>query len=194
MKEEEVLVLWKAQVDPPMVDRCPMGWRKHLFIVFQDVCHTLQLPNSESHAFLNHLIVAINAWCGPYPDPSLLPWVVGVQRYRPEVYQAFSQNRPDSLDPAWSINCKTYGLTCAIYHGLTGDANPMRMRERMWEAEDLIEEYYETHGGRCIGPFDGRSTEEIYQMCGHIEDMLHCLDGLALRKPELVVPVVADQV
>ncbi|ABK44038.1 hypothetical protein Mmc1_1529 [Magnetococcus marinus MC-1] len=194
MQQERWMEQWQQQVKPPMVDRCPLGWREHLWVVFADVCHTLKLTELESAAYLEHMILAINEWCGPYPDPSLLPWVVGVQRYRPAIYRHFSQQRPDQLPLDWSINGETFGLTQAIYAALSGDANPMRMRERMWEAEELIEHYYETHGGRCIGPFDGRSTEEIYQMCGHIEDMLHCLNGLLQRHPLVVAGGVTEPI
>nr|CRH05777.1 Conserved protein of unknown function [Candidatus Magnetococcus massalia] len=165
-----------------MVERCPPGFVEHLTVFYLDLCRSQQLSEAQQGHFFACLVHRINHWCGPYPDPTLLVWLEGMRCFKPDDYAAFCRAYSEPLDERWLLGEATRSLTVAIHGALTRDANPMRMREDLWEAEEDIEAFFKTHHYRFIIPFDGRSTEEIYSLCGHVEDMIHCLDQLEVDK------------
>ncbi|MEO5367324.1 MAG: hypothetical protein H7831_13450 [Magnetococcus sp. WYHC-3] len=160
---------WQERGMSAMVARFPPGWPEHFVIFFNDIMDTLALDASAGRGLMDRFSHWLSCWQGSYPDPSLLLWMGTACHCRPHLYGRFLAQR--SLGDEDCLNRATFPLTRAVCHALLGHPNPMRVRERLWEAEELTEAFFQRYRCRFILPYDGRSTEEIYRMTGHVDDL-----------------------
>ncbi|MBF0620513.1 MAG: hypothetical protein HQL54_01170 [Magnetococcales bacterium] len=169
---------WTEKNMDDHLDRCPPGWRTHFLVILSDIVTTLKLNHEQVKHLFDQLTDLFINWRESYPDPTLFTYLACLKRYRPEQYQRYlSNHHVVENTPEFNINAATFELTIEITGLFSDHANPMRMRDAIYEIEDMIHDFVLTHKSRCISPFDGRSTDEIYALTTHLGYIIKSIES-----------------
>ncbi|MGN7613820.1 hypothetical protein ACQZV8_17245 [Magnetococcales bacterium HHB-1] len=171
--------LWKDLNFHMPEDGYPLGWDIHLLVILKDVCITLDCAIEAMQPCFVDLKKVLDHWQEAYPDPTLFGYLICLRRFRPTLFLRYQEDyQLPTEDPAYQINGQTFPLVQLIHHMLMHNPNPMRMKEYMAEEDHLIEQFMKQFSCRFIAPFDCRTTEEIYMMTGHLEEIFTALKRL----------------
>ncbi|MBF0369069.1 MAG: hypothetical protein HQL52_06395 [Magnetococcales bacterium] len=176
ISKNDLLTIWDELKADDRMASFPQGWKEHFIIFFEDFAETLALEPAESLELFQEAFTIFSQWGDGYPDPSLLSYLLHLKKYRPDCFRQYTANHeiPEGL-AEWVINNKTFPLTREINAALTSSPNPMRVREVFIELQEQVDAFVEKHHCRHILPYDGRSTDQIYLMTGHIDLIVDAL-------------------
>ena len=176
ISQKDFMEIWEKQKGDNHIEQFPPGWKEHVLIFFEDFAETLALDYKEAEHMFKAAFFIFSQWEDGYPDPTLLSYLLHLRKYRPTCFELYVDNFEIPVKTEdWIINKKTFHLTREVNLALTCSPNPMRMREHLMDFSDMVDAFVVEHHCRFILPFDGRSTEQIYQMTGHIEQIVTSL-------------------
>lgn len=172
--------LWDQLNLDAVMDPFPSGWKEHFIILSTDIATTLNLDATTAEKALLDAATLMKQQPDPYPDPTLLCYLLHLKQQRPHLFKQLQDN-PATMPQGeeWTLNKETFPQTMAVFKALNTGPSPMRMKESLEENLELFDAFIDRFGTRCIQPFDGRSNERIYCMSGHLEDLTQAVAELA---------------
>ncbi|MBF0188064.1 MAG: hypothetical protein HQL50_09060 [Magnetococcales bacterium] len=171
--------LWEERNLNQMIDAYPPGFKEHVALLLADIIDSGNHPESEMAALIDEIATLCRTWQDDgYPDPSLMVHLLALRRFRPRAYGIYRLDHILSEESDGRLQENTFPLVLAVNEMLTGSPNPMRMRERLYDADDLIHDFSQTHKCRFLNPFDGRDIHNIYALTAHIDELVNAIDAL----------------
>ncbi|MBF0589354.1 MAG: hypothetical protein HQL53_09505 [Magnetococcales bacterium] len=175
---EWLLVLWERFGLEQKAECYALGWKEHFLIFNQYLAEGLSLDHEQVAACIGDAVAVMARWEDSYPDPTMLTFLLYMKRHRPEQYALYRTSGGLPEPESCRIDPEIYRLIYGLHHALSHSPNPMRMKENFDEFDEEIEGFYNRFGCRFILPFDGRNSEEVYMMTGHLDDMVTALERL----------------